>query len=126
MPRIAGSDIPTNKRGVVALTYIYGIGKQTATDILQKLKIDIHKQPSIWSDTELRDITKYIGAHCMVEGDLKGEVASNIQRLRDIGCYRGIRSRMGLPVRGQRTKTNARTRKGPAKSIANKKKSPKK
>ena len=122
MARIAGVDLPKNKRVEIGLTYIYGIGRNTAATIL--------KETGLNPDTRVKDLTEsdvallrdYIDKHYTVEGDLRREVALNIKRLVEIGCYRGVRHRKGLPVRGQRTKTNARTRKGPKKTIANKKK----
>ena len=122
MARIAGVDLPKNKRVEIGLTYIYGIGRNTAATIL--------KETGVNPDTRVKDLTEsdvallrdYIDKHYTVEGDLRREVALNIKRLVEIGCYRGVRHRKGLPVRGQRTKTNARTRKGPKKTIANKKK----
>ena len=122
MARIAGVDLPKNKRVEIGLTYIYGIGRNTAATIL--------KETGVNPDTRVKDLTEsnvallrdYIDKHYTVEGDLRREVALNIKRLVEIGCYRGVRHRKGLPVRGQRTKTNARTRKGPVKTIANKKK----
>lgn len=120
MARIVGVDVPNEKVVVVALTYIYGIGLSTSKDILAKLKIEEGKRVKDLTEEELTRIRAEI-AHYKVEGDLRREVMLNIKRLQEIGCYRGIRHRRGLPVRGQRTKTNARTRKGPRKTIANKK-----
>lgn len=122
MARISGVDLPKDKRVEIGLTYIYGIGRQTAVKIL--------KETGVNPDTRVKDLTEgdvaklrdYIDKNCNVEGDLRREIALNIKRLVEIGCYRGVRHRKGLPVRGQRTKTNARTRKGPVKTIANKKK----
>ena len=120
--RIAGVDIPQNKRGEIALTYIYGIGRSSSNQILEKAGVDKDVKVKDWTDDMAAAVREVIGAEFKVEGDLRSEVQLNIKRLMDIGCYRGVRHRIGLPVRGQRTKTNARTRKGPAKTIANKKK----
>jgi small subunit ribosomal protein S13 len=120
--RIAGVNIPTNKRVVIALQYIHGIGPQKAKEIVEKVHIDAARRVSQLSDSEVLQIREMIDRDFMVEGDLRREVAMNIKRLMDLGCYRGLRHRRGLPVRGQRTHTNARTRKGPAKAIAGKKK----
>lgn len=120
MARILGVDIPNNKRVVISLTYIYGIGRTISSQILSKAKIDENRKVSTLSDEELASIRK-IAADYLIEGDLRRENAMNIKRLMEIGCYRGIRHRRGLPVRGQRTKSNARTRKGPRKTVANKK-----
>jgi small subunit ribosomal protein S13 len=125
MARIAGVDIPRNKRGVIGLTYIYGIGPNLAGDILERVGIDPNKKVSEWSDEDVRQITQLIQNDYKVEGDLRTEVQMNIKRLMDIASYRGLRHRKGLPVRGQRTKTNARTRKGKKKTVANKKVAPK-
>lgn len=125
MARIGGVDIPSNKRGFVALTYIYGIGRSTALDILKKADVDQDKKVSEWTDAQITNIRKVISENVKVEGELRGEVQANIKRLMDIGSYRGLRHRKGLPLRGQRTKTNCRTRKGKRKTIANKKKAPK-
>lgn len=122
MARIAGIDLPKNKRGVIGLTYIYGIGKSLASKILAKAGIDENKKVSEWSDDEQNTIRTIIGEEYKVEGALRSEVQMNIKRLMDIGCYRGIRHRNGLPLRGQSTKNNARTRKGKKKTVANKKK----
>ena len=122
MARIGGVDIPVNKRGFVSLTYIFGIGRSTALDVLEKAKVDPQLRVKDWSDAQTAAIRKYISETVKVEGELRGEVQSNIKRLMDIGCYRGLRHRRGLPLRGQRTKTNCRTRKGKRKTIANKKK----
>jgi len=124
MARIAGVDIP-NKRGEIALTYIYGIGRSTAQKILTEAGIDWNKKSNEWSDKELTTIRTIIGDNYKVEGELRSEVQMNIKRLQDIGAYRGIRHRLGLPVRGQTTKNNARTRKGRKKTVANKKKATK-
>ncbi len=120
MARILGVDIPNNKRVVISLTYIYGIRKSLSSEILSKAKIDENRKVSTLTDEELAVIRK-IAAEYMIEGDLRRETAMNIKRLMEIGCYRGIRHRRGLPVNGQRTKSNARTRKGPRKTVANKK-----
>ena len=122
MARIAGVDIPNNKRVEIALTYIYGIGRKSSNDILAKTGIDPDKRAKDLTEEEVAKLRDEIENSYTVEGDLRREVALNIKRLVEINCYRGIRHRKGLPVRGQRTKTNARTRKGPAKTIANKKK----
>ena len=122
MARIAGVDIPNNKRVEIALTYIYGIGRKSSNDILAKTGIDPDKRAKDLTEDEIAKLRDEIENNYTVEGELRREVAMNIKRLVEINCYRGIRHRKGLPVRGQRTKTNARTRKGPAKTIANKKK----
>ena len=122
MARIAGVNIPTNKRVLIALQYIHGIGQKNAAEILEKVKIPDDRRVSQLSDQEVLQIREVIDRDYMVEGDLRRETGMNIKRLMDLGCYRGRRHRRGLPVRGQRTHTNARTRKGPAKSIAGKKK----
>ena len=122
MARIAGVDIPNNKRVEIALTYIYGIGRKSANDILAKTGINPDTRAKDLTEDEVAKIRDEIEASYTVEGDLRRDVALNIKRMVEINCYRGIRHRRGLPVRGQRTKTNARTRKGPAKTIANKKK----
>ncbi len=122
MARIAGVNIPTNKRVVVALTYIYGIGQVTSEKICEDTNISLERRVNELSDAEVLAIREKIDASVMVEGDLRRERSMNIKRLMDLGCYRGLRHRRGLPVRGQRTSTNARTRKGPAKAIAGKKK----
>ena len=122
MARIAGVDIPNNKRGEIALTYIYGVGRSTAKEILESNGIDINKKVSDWSDDEQKKIREFIGESLKVEGELRSEIQMNIKRLMDIGSYRGIRHRIGLPLRGQRTKNNARTRKGKKKTVAGKKK----
>ena len=122
MARIAGVDIPNNKRVEIALTYIYGIGRKSAGDILAKTGIDPDKRAKDLTEDEIAKLRDEIENSYTVEGDLRRDVALNIKRMVEINCYRGIRHRKGLPVRGQRTKTNARTRKGPAKTIANKKK----
>lgn len=125
MARIAGVDLPRNKRGVIGLTYIYGIGKTTAQEILDKAGVDVNTKVEEWNDEELTAIRRIINDELTVEGSLRSEVQMNIKRLMDIGCYRGIRHRKGLPVAGQRTRTNARTRKGKKKTVAGKKKAPK-
>ena len=122
MARIAGVDIPNNKRVEIALTYIYGIGRKSSNDILAKTGIDPDKRAKDLTEEEVAKLRDEIENSYTVEGDLRRDVAMNIKRMVEINCYRGIRHRKGLPVRGQRTKTNARTRKGPAKTIANKKK----
>ncbi len=125
MARIAGVDLPRNKRGVIGLTYIYGIGNTTAGNILSKLNIDKNVRVQEWSNEQVQSIAKVIQEEIKVEGELRSDVQLSIKRLMDIACYRGIRHRKGLPVRGQRTKTNARTRKGKRKTVANKKKATK-
>ena len=122
MARIAGVDLPKNKRIEIGLTYIYGIGRQTATNILSATGVNPDVRVKDLAEEDVAKLRDYIDEHYTVEGDLRREVALNIKRLVEIGCYRGVRHRKGLPVRGQRTKTNARTRKGPVKTIANKKK----
>ena len=121
MARIAGVDIPNNKRGEVALTYIYGIGRSRSNMILEKAGVDKDLKVQEWNDDQFAAIRQVIGDNFKVEGELRSEVQINIKRLMDIGCYRGIRHRIGLPVRGQSTKNNARTRKGKRKTVANKK-----
>ncbi len=125
MARIAGIDLPKNKRGVIGLTYVYGIGKNLAAEILGKAEVDENKKVQEWTDDEQNKIRTIISDEYKVEGALRSEVQMNIKRLMDIGTYRGIRHRLGLPVRGQSTKNNARTRKGRKKTVANKKKAPK-
>jgi len=125
MARIAGVDIPNNKRGEIALTYIFGIGRSSAQKILNEAAVDMNKKVQEWTDDEQNAIRNVIGGSYKVEGELRSEVQMNIKRLMDIGCYRGIRHRIGLPLRGQSTKNNARTRKGRKKTVANKKKAPK-
>lgn len=125
MARIAGIDLPKNKHGVIGLTYIYGIGRSSAAKILAEAGIPQTKKVSEWNDDEQNAIRNIISEKYKVEGDLRSEVQMNIKRLMDIGCYRGIRHRLGLPVRGQSTKNNARTRKGRKKTVANKKKATK-
>ncbi len=122
MARIAGIDLPKQKRGEIGLTYIYGIGRSRAQQILTEAKIDWSKQVQDWTDDEQQSIRTIIGAQFRVEGELRSETQMNIKRLMDIGCYRGIRHRLGLPLRGQHTKNNARTRKGRKKTVAGKKK----
>jgi len=121
MARIVGVDIPNNKRGEVALTYIYGIGRSRANLILEEAGVDKNMKVGEWDDEQLAAIRTVIGNSFKVEGELRSEIQMNIKRLMDIGCYRGIRHRIGLPVRGQSTKNNARTRKGKRKTVANKK-----
>ncbi len=125
MARIVGVDLPKNKRGVIALTYIYGIGRSRAKEILDKAGIDENIKVQDWPDEAVREVSRIIQNEYKVEGELRSEVQMNIKRLMDIGCYRGLRHRKGLPVRGQRTRTNARTRKGKRKTVANKKKATK-
>jgi small subunit ribosomal protein S13 len=125
MARIAGIDLPKNKRGEIGLTYIYGIGRKTAQNILTEAKVDFNTKVQDWNDDELSAIRKIIGDSLKVEGALRSETQLNIKRLMDIGCYRGVRHRVGLPLRGQKTKNNARTRKGKKKTVANKKKATK-
>lgn len=122
MARIAGIDLPKDKRVEIGLTYIYGIGQKTATTILTETGVNPDIRVKELSEEDVAKLREYIDKNIMVEGDLRRKVALNIKRLVEIGCYRGVRHRRGLPVRGQRTKTNARTRKGPVKTIANKKK----
>jgi small subunit ribosomal protein S13 len=124
MARIAGVDIPKQKRGVIALTYIFGIGKSRAQDILEKAGVSEDKKVSEWNDDEIGAIRDAVGSF-KIEGELRSEIQLSIKRLMDIGCYRGIRHRVGLPLRGQRTKNNSRTRKGKRKTVANKKKATK-
>jgi small subunit ribosomal protein S13 len=125
MARIAGVDIPKNKRGEVSLTYIYGIGRSSAQKILGKAGVDWNKKVQDWTDEEQNNVRTIINNEFKVEGALRSEIQLNIKRLMDIGTYRGIRHRLGLPSRGQSTKNNARTRKGKKKTVANKKKAPK-
>jgi small subunit ribosomal protein S13 len=125
MARIAGVDIPDKKRGEISLTYIYGIGRSSSRTILEKAGISVNKKVAEWTDQEISAVRNIIGADYKVEGQLKSEVQLSIKRLMDIGCYRGIRHRKGLPVRGQRTKNNTRTRKGKRKTVPNKKKATK-
>ncbi|MDX9929538.1 MAG: 30S ribosomal protein S13 [Bacteroidales bacterium] len=125
MARIVGVDLPRNKRGEVGLTYIYGIGRSTARNILEQAGVDRDKKVQDWNDDDINSIRKIISETYKTEGELRSEVQLNIKRLMDIGCYRGVRHRIGLPVRGQSTKNNARTRKGRKKTVANKKKATK-
>ena len=125
MARIVGVDIPNNKRGEVALTYIYGIGRSSAKKILEESGVDVNTKVQDWTDDNFASIRSIISNQYKVEGELRSETQLNIKRLMDIGCYRGIRHRIGLPVRGQSTKNNARTRKGKRKTVANKKKATK-
>jgi small subunit ribosomal protein S13 len=122
LARIAGIDLPKNKRIEIALTYIYGIGRSTAQKILVESGVDMNTRTDNLAESEVARIREYIDKNIKVEGDLRRDVSMNIKRLMDLGCYRGLRHRKGLPVRGQRTKTNARTRKGPARTVAGKKK----
>lgn len=126
MARVAGVDIPNNKRSDIALTYIFGIGKSSSSKILDKANIERDKKVAELSEEELDKIRKIIDVEYSIEGNLRANIRMNIKRLMDIGCYRGLRHRRGLPARGQRTRTNARTRKGPRKTIAGKKKAPSK
>lgn len=126
MARIAGIDLPKQKRGEIGLTYIYGIGLSTARYILEKANIDPNKKVNEWNDEEQGAIRNIISTEFKVEGQLRSEVQTNIKRLMDIACYRGVRHRKGLPLRGQRTKNNSRTRKGKRRTVAGKKKAPKK
>ena len=121
MARIAGVDIPKEKRGEISLTYIYGVGRNRSREILAKAGVDINKKVKDWKDDELQKIRKIISDDYIIEGELRSEVQLNIKRLTDIGCFRGIRHRNGLPLRGQKTKNNSRTRKGKRKTVANKK-----
>ena len=125
MARIAGIDLPKNKRGVIGLTYIFGIGRSSATKILNQAGIDVNKKVQDWDDDDLGKIRQILTDEFKIEGALRSEVQLNIKRLMDIGCQRGIRHRAGLPLRGQRTKNNSRTRKGKKKTVANKKKATK-
>ncbi len=125
MARIAGIDLPKNKRGVVGLTYIFGIGRSRASDILAKAEVSEDTKVEDWNDDELSKIRQTLNEEFKVEGALRSEIQTNIKRLMDIGCYRGVRHRSGLPLRGQRTKNNSRTRKGKRKTVANKKKATK-
>ena len=122
MARIAGIDLPRNKRIEIALTYIFGVGRSSSQDILSRAGVDFNTRSDNLTEEEVAKIRKVIDSDCKVEGDLRREVTMNIKRLMDLGCYRGLRHRRGLPVRGQKTKTNARTRKGPRKTVAGKKK----
>lgn len=125
MARIAGVDLPKNKRGVIGLTYIFGIGNTRSKEILAKANIDESVRVRDWSDDNIKDIRQILGNDYKIEGQLRSEIQMNIKRLMDIACYRGLRHRKGLPLRGQRTRTNARTRKGKRKTVANKKKATK-
>ena len=125
MARIAGVDIPSNKAGEISLTYIYGIGRSLSKEILNKAGVEPVKKVQDWTDDEQKTVRDIIAEQYKTEGELRGEVQMNIKRLMDIGCYRGVRHRAGLPVRGQSTKNNARTRKGRKKTVANKKKATK-
>jgi small subunit ribosomal protein S13 len=125
MARIAGVDLPRNKRGVIGLTYIYGIGLTSSQKILEKAGVDESTKVEKWTDDNIKTISRIIADEFKTEGQLRSEVQQNIKRLMDIGCYRGLRHRKGLPLRGQRTRTNARTRKGKRKTVANKKKATK-
>lgn len=125
MARIAGVDIPSKKRGEIALTYIFGIGQSRAQEILKSVGVDVHTVVADWTDEQTKAVREYITDNYKIEGELRSEVQLNIKRLMDIGCYRGIRHRIGLPLRGQSTKNNARTRKGKKKTVANKKKATK-
>ena len=122
MARIAGVDLPRNKRIIIALTYIHGVGRTTATKIVEKCGLDPNLRTDSLSEVDVRNIRQVIQDNFQVEGDLRREIQLNIKRLKDLGCYRGLRHRRGLPVRGQRTKTNARTRKGPRRAVIKKKK----
>ena len=122
MARIAGVDIPDNKRGEISLTYIFGIGRRSAQKILAQANVDLNKKVKEWNDEESNAVRAIIAEQFRIEGSLKSEIQLSIKRLMDIGCYRGLRHRRGLPVRGQTTKNNARTRKGKRKTVANKKK----
>lgn len=125
MARIAGIDLPRNKRGVIGLTYIYGVGRSRAQEILEKAEVSEDTRVQDWTDDNIREISRIVNNDYKVEGELRSEVQLSIKRLMDIACYRGLRHRKGLPVRGQRTRTNARTRKGRRKTVANKKKATK-
>lgn len=125
MARIAGIDLPKNKRGVIGLTYVFGIGKSRAEEILDEAGVSHDTKVQDWNDDEITKIREIIGQSYKVEGELRSEISLNIKRLMDIGCYRGIRHRVGLPLRGQHTKNNSRTRKGKRKTVANKKKATK-
>jgi len=122
LARIAGIDLPRNKRIEIALTYVYGVGRSLSQEILTKAGVDFNTRSDNLTEEEVSNIRKVIDSDCKVEGDMRREVTVNIKRLMDLGCYRGLRHRRGLPVRGQKTKTNARTRKGPRKTVAGKKK----
>lgn len=124
MARIAGIDIPKNKRGIISLTYIFGIGRSKAKEILANAKVDENTKVQDWTDSEIANVREQV-SKVKIEGELRSEVQTNIKRLMDIGCYRGVRHRSGLPLRGQKTKNNSRTRKGKKKTVANKKKATK-
>lgn len=126
MPRIAGVDVPNNKRGEIALTSIYGIGRSRANEILEKIGLDRNTHPEEWTEEQVRRVRRLIEEEYLVEGQLRTDIQMSIKRLMDIGSYRGLRHRRGLPVRGQRTKTNARTRKGRRRTVAGKKRAPRK
>lgn len=126
MPRIAGVDVPNHKRGEVALTAIFGVGRSRALEILERAGLDPNAHPQDWTEEQTRKLRRIVEEEYVVEGALRTDVQMSIKRLMDIGCYRGLRHRRGLPVRGQRTKTNARTRKGRRKTVAGKKKAPRK
>jgi small subunit ribosomal protein S13 len=125
MARIVGVDLPRNKRGEIGLTYIYGVGRSTARKVLDEAGVDINAKVEEWSDDQVNTIRRILNENYKLEGELRSETQLNIKRLMDIGCYRGVRHRIGLPVRGQSTKNNARTRKGRKKTVANKKKATK-
>ncbi len=125
MARLGGNDLPKNKRGVIGLTYIYGVGNSRAQEILDKADIDVNVKVRDWTDDNIRILAKMLQDDYKIEGELRSETQINIKRLMDIGCYRGLRHRKGLPLRGQRTQTNARTKKGKRKTVANKKKASK-
>lgn len=125
MARIAGVDLPRNKRGIISLTYVFGVGSTLAGQILDRAEVDHNTKVADWTDDNIRTISNLITNEYTVEGELRTEVQTNIKRLMDIGCFRGLRHRKGLPLRGQRTQTNARTRKGKRKTVANKKKATK-
>lgn len=125
MARIAGIDLPRQKRGVIALTYIFGVGATTASKVLAEAGVSEDTKVEAWTDDNIREISRIVTSQYKTEGELKTEVTMSIKRLQDIACYRGLRHRKGLPLRGQRTRTNARTRKGPRKTVANKKKATK-
>ena len=126
MPRIAGVDVPSNKRGEIALSSIYGVGRSRAQEILKRVGLDPNARPDTWTEDQTKKVRRLIEDHYVVEGQLRSEMQMNVKRLMDIGCYRGLRHRRGLPVRGQRTQTNARTRKGRKRTVAGKKKAPRK
>lgn len=125
MARIVGVDLPRNKRGEIGLTYIYGVGRSTARKVLTEAGVDKDKKVEEWTDEQINNIRRILNENYKLEGELRSETQMNIKRLMDIGCYRGVRHRLGLPVRGQSTKNNARTRKGRKKTVANKKKATK-